>query len=149
MDNIRANPVAAYRRSAIEGASPVQLVGLLYEGVIAALHASARALEAGDIETRVREINRAMAILAELRASLDLERGGEVAGTLRRFYDIAKGRMLEASIKQSAPILEELISQFRGLRDSWRRVERDAQAAQQPQPAAFRPAEAVGAAWGA
>ncbi|HZT73440.1 MAG TPA: flagellar export chaperone FliS [Terriglobales bacterium] len=149
MDNIRANPVAAYRRSAIEGASPVQLVGLLYEGVIAALHVSVRAVKAGEIETRVREINRAMAILAELGASLDLERGGEVAATLRRFYNIAQGRMLEASIKQSAPILEELISQFRGLRDSWRRVERDAQVAHQLQPTAFRPAEAVGAAWGA
>lgn len=143
------NPIASYFRSSVEGASPEELVGLLYEGVVAGLHRAIKALEAGAIEPRVREINRCLAITAELRASLDFERGGKVAESLRRFYEIAKSRMLEASIQQSKPLLLELAEQFHGLREAWRQVEHAVRPAAGNPPPPPRHAASSGIRWSA
>src|ERR1700758_1788645 len=95
------NPRTSYREVAVRGASPVRLVICLYEQAIEDLRLAVIALEKGDIETRTRGINHALTVLAQLQGSLDMERGGEVARNLSRFYNLVRSGLTEAQLKQS------------------------------------------------
>ena len=74
------------RRSAIEGASPHRLVEMLLEGAMINIERAVTAIQDNDIEARGKWINKTIDIVAELRNSLDIERGGEIAENLHRLY---------------------------------------------------------------
>ncbi len=114
-----------YRRMAVESATPAGLVGMLYEGVVTCLRLAMEAAQRNDIPRRVEHANRALDIIAYLRATLDGERGGQVAATLRQFYAVAATRIFDAGVKNSPAMFAELETQFAGLREAWRAVERD------------------------
>jgi flagellar protein FliS len=115
---------SSYREAAVRGASPVRLVICLYEQAIEDLRKAVIALEKGDIEARTRGINHALMVIAQLQGSLDMERGGEVARNLARFYGVVRAGLNEAQMKQSARILEEQISQLVVVYEAWLEVER-------------------------
>jgi flagellar secretion chaperone FliS len=115
---------SSYREAAVRGASPVRLVICLYEQAIEDLRRAVIALEKGDIEARTRGINHALMVIAQLQGSLDMERGGEVARNLARFYSVVRAGLSEAQMKQSARILEEQISQLVVVYEAWLEVER-------------------------
>jgi flagellar secretion chaperone FliS len=119
------NPALEYRKRAVEGASPVGLVVLLYGGAITGLMRAISAIEANNIEKRVNELNKVLAILAELQGTLDFEKGGAVAAHLEKYYIVLRAQVLEASIKNSKTILEELVKNVSGVKEAWQQVERD------------------------
>ena len=119
------NAAAEYRKRAVEGASPVGLVVLLYGGAITALMRATAAIEANNIEKRVAELNKVLAILAELQGTLDFEKGGAVAQQLEKYYIVLRSQVMEASIKNSKSILEDLIKNMSGIKEAWQQVERE------------------------
>jgi flagellar protein FliS len=108
----------------VRGASPVRLVICLYEQAIEDLRRAVIALEKGDIEGRTRGINHALTVIAQLQRSLDMDRGGEVARNLARFYGVVRAGLTEAQEKQSTRILEQQISQLAIVHEAWLEVER-------------------------
>ncbi len=121
----------SYRETAVRGASPVRLVLCLYEQAIDDLRRAVMALEQGAIETRTREINHALLVIAQLERSLDMERGGQVATNLARFYGILRLGLSQAQLKQSSSLLEQQISQLVIVHEAWLEVER---ATEMPNP---------------
>lgn len=115
---------SSYREAGVRGASPVRLIICLYEQVIEDLRRAVIAMEKGAIEERTREINHALMVIAQLQGSLDMERGGEVARNLAKFYALLRAGLTEAQVKQSARILEQQISQLVEVHDAWLEVER-------------------------
>lgn len=118
------NAGSSYREAAIRGASPVRLVLCLYEQAIADLRRASMALEKRDVEERTRNINHALLVIAQLQGSLDMERGGEVARNLQRFYHVVRSGLLEAQVKQSARIVDQQISLLGSVHEAWQEVER-------------------------
>jgi flagellar protein FliS len=114
----------SYREAAVRGASPVRLVLALYEQAIEDLRRAVIAQEQGSIEVRTREINHCLAVITQLQTSLDMERGGEVAKNLARFYAMLRDRLVEAQAQQSIPLIEEQISQLVTVHEAWLEVER-------------------------
>lgn len=94
-----AQRARAYQQQSIVSASPERLVMNLYDLGIAACRQGDRA--------RVR------AVLVELIAGLNHERGGELAGRLNALYEYA----LNESALGELGVIEELLS---GLREAWR-----------------------------
>jgi flagellar protein FliS len=129
---------SSYREASVRGANPVRLVICLYEQAIEDLRRALVALERGAIETRTREINHALRVIAQLESSLDIERGGAAAKNLARFYALLRKGLLEAQIKQSARVLQEQISQLVLVHEAWLEVDRATATPQLecPQPAA-------------
>jgi flagellar protein FliS len=115
---------SSYREATVRGASPVRLVLCLYEQAIEDLRCAVIALEKGDIESRTRAINHALSVIAQLQGSLDMNRGGEVAGNLDRFYGVVRLGLIEAQTQQSVRILEQQISQLATVHEAWLEVER-------------------------
>lgn len=140
------DPSFAYREMAARAASPVGRVILLYEQAIQDLGGAISAMGAKDIEQRTRQLSHALIVIGELQACLDLDRGGEVARNLDRFYDLIRNRILEAQISSSAAILREQMDVLLSVRSAWIEVEkreRDGAASPAaPKPSSASPSEA-------
>lgn len=76
--------------SRIEGATPHQLVGIMFEELLRALDALALATERGDFVQRNQRQARALSILNGLEGSLDFDKGGEIADGLASIYRQAR-----------------------------------------------------------
>jgi flagellar protein FliS len=97
---------------------------MLYDGAITFLQRAIAAMEAGDIQKKCDNLNRALAIIAQLEGSLNFEQGGEVAKTLQAFYVYARAQAMKAHAENSPEILRALIENFTTVRDAWQAGER-------------------------
>lgn len=129
---MKKNPARDYLHLTVNGATPLGLVVLLYDICLDAIYRALQALKEGDTEQRTAELNRAILALGELQASLDVNRGGEVAVWLGRFYSVARGKLLEAQIKASAEILRQLAEDLFSVRDAWQQIEKSSKSPSHP-----------------
>lgn len=114
---------STYRNCAVSGASPIGLMIALFDRLIADFQRAAEALRGDDIGTRCREMNHATLVLARLESWLDMENGGESARDLARFYAHLRAKMIEASVKRSAGILEAQIGLILHVRSAWQQLD--------------------------
>ena len=117
--------MATYQEHALDGASPVDLVVALYDGIIRFLHAAIVAVEHEDVPGRRVAVKRALAILIHLQARLRMDIGGRPAQVLSEFYASMFALILQASLAASEPRFEEVIACVRNVRDAWRQVAQD------------------------
>ena len=117
------HPISAYRQASVQGATPLGLVVMLYDGAIAAMRRTMAAIEAHDIQSKCVHLNQAIAIIAQLEGSLNFEQGGEVAQTLKALYLYARSQMLKANLQDSAPTVGSLIDKFAEVRAAWHEAE--------------------------
>lgn len=118
------NILSAYQRNSVQGKSGVGLVVALYDGLLSALYKGAVAMKNGDIEGRTKNLNQAMRIAGHLQATLDHEKGGEVAANLHRYYTVLITEVLRACSLSDHTILEREIANAASLAEAWREVER-------------------------
>jgi flagellar protein FliS len=121
--------VDAYMENAIQSASPVELVRLMYEVALQSVGRARRCLREGDPEGRSREISRAHAIVTELAFALDHEVAPELGRNLAELYDYIGRRLLEAHTAQDEAPLEEVTRLLSTLLDGWMQVEQQMAAA--------------------
>jgi flagellar secretion chaperone FliS len=108
-----------YSEVAVKTANPLQLVVMLYHGAVRNLHQAKSYLEQGNIEGRTHAINRTLAIISELQASLNFEEGGQVARSLESLYAYMKQRLVAANLGQESGPLTEVISLLTTLQSAW------------------------------
>jgi flagellar protein FliS len=113
----------SYRRSAIEGATPIGLMIALFDTLAGDLRRAANAVRKNDIETRCRELNHAALVLGHLESWVDLKNGGKSAQTLCGFYAYLRAKMMEAAISRSAKVIETLIDMILHVRSSWQQLD--------------------------
>lgn len=111
-----------YRATAAQTSSPLELVVLLYDGAMRFLADAERAMTAGDLAARGTAIGRALAIVNELQATLDLGRGGAVAAELDRLYDYVQDRLLRATRDHDRQALGDAQRVLGALADAWRTI---------------------------
>jgi len=117
------NYAAAAYRSARTTVSPLAAVIALYDTVLVHVHNSAEAYAAGNYERQFNEIMRAVEILQALNIALDMQRGGSVAQSLRRFYETTAKALVSSSAKTSSLQCAERISGgIRAVRDAWMEI---------------------------
>jgi flagellar secretion chaperone FliS len=117
------HPALTYRQFSVQGATPLGLVVMLYDGTIAAMQRAVAAIEAHDIQKKCAHLNHALAVIAQLEGTLNFERGGEVAQTLKYFYVYARTQALKANIENSPEMLRSLIEKFTNVREAWNQAE--------------------------
>jgi len=121
--NMRKQYMDAYQtelKTKVESASPHQLILLLYDGALQAIRQARIHMEKKNIPEKGRLISQAISIVAAgLLASLDGDKGGELAGNLANLYDYCARRLLEANLKNDPAILDEIENILSGLREAW------------------------------
>jgi flagellar protein FliS len=119
----RGSAAAAYKTANIENAPPLKLVQMLYEGALRFL-GQAEAAHAADEGARFQErCLRVLAIVTELRASLDPAQAPELAGNLEALYLFAEDRVREAMQGESPAPLAPAREVLATLLEGWKRLE--------------------------
>jgi flagellar secretion chaperone FliS len=96
-----------YLKASVTTATPEKLIVLLYDGALQALARADRALATGTPNDAGRSLGKALAIVGELRASLDWDAGGELARNLFALYGFVTDRLIKANVsKEREPIAE-------------------------------------------
>lgn len=106
----------------LQTASPHQLICMLYEGAQEALAKAIGAIDRSDFGQRSQQINKALSIILELKATLDLERGGELAGNLDALYSYMSGKLMEANRENSADLVHEVSNLVNELSEAWLQI---------------------------
>jgi flagellar protein FliS len=118
------NPAAAYKSVGVESsvatASPHQLILLLFEGAQAAMSLAQGEMARGNIPGKGKAISRAIDIIENgLKASLNLDVGGDLPEKLDALYDYMILRLLHANLKNDAAALEEVAGLLGEIQSAW------------------------------
>ena len=137
--NNAGRAASAYLEQDIRTADPVTLVSRVFE--IALLHvARARtALASRQMAAKGTAVQRVVRCLTLLEASLDVERGGEVAANMDRLYAYLMRRITEGHLRNDDAAFAEVATHLGELGAAWREAAaRRLSAAAAPEVAAAR-----------
>jgi flagellar protein FliS len=107
-------------QTGIASASPHALTLMLYDGLLNAVKLARQALSEGRVQDKGRHITHASRIIDEgLKASLNLQDGGDIALNLRDLYNYCQVRLMYANLHNDQPALSEVVSLIEPVRDGW------------------------------
>jgi len=119
----RATPWESYRQTAMLTAPPGQLILLLFEGAIQAIERGLEGFSRADLAELNMTVNnnfqRAQNIIRELNVTLDMEKGGVIAATLRPLYDYFDQRLTESNLRKNRHGADEVLAHLKELREAW------------------------------
>ena len=120
---------AAYRQVNVEtlvhGASPHQLVALLFDELMRNLTSARSALTRGDMTTKGAAIGKCVRVLEEgLKAGLNAQAGGTLAASLRTLYDGIIMRLTLANLRNDDMLLDEAQRLIHPIQDAWQEIGR-------------------------
>lgn len=117
--------VNPYQTNAVQAATPIELVVMVYDECINSLNRAEQAFEIEGPE-RIEQIGNhllhAQDAITELSLSLDMENGGEVAENLSRLYDFMTRHLVDANVKKELKSVLEVRDMMTELRDTWSQV---------------------------
>lgn len=117
----------AYARISLEsrlaGATPHQLIAMLFEGARSALSRAAIYFEQGDIARRGEMISKAINIVDNgLRAALDHQKGPAIAADLERLYDYISRLLMQANLHNDPDKLQQADKLIGDIEEVWQAI---------------------------
>jgi flagellar secretion chaperone FliS len=122
----------AYRENAVCGATPIELVVILFDAAIDDMRRAVAAIKSSDIEQRAIAVRHAMLILQQLQGTLDFEKGGPAARQFEQFYNLIRAKLLESQLRNSPELMQQQIQFMSEVRDCW--IEAENQLKPRPHP---------------
>lgn len=132
---------SAYKQNELKNLDPAEIVARLYQALAASLVTARQAMESGDKRVQGEQVSRALAIITELHAALNMEEGGEISVNLNDLYFYLTSEITQGNIKSDPAMLTNAIRTVEPLAEAWvtlaaNRKAETAQAATRPaQPA--------------
>src|ERR1700754_2778102 len=117
-------------RGGVEDADPHQLTSMLLDGVLDRINQARGHIHHKDVAAKGVAFSKALAILAELRSTLNHEAGGELEGRLGAIYEYVTRRVLHEQLNNDLRALDEAARLLMPIRDSWHAI-RESYLAQQ------------------
>ncbi len=108
-----------YQAVQIESSSPGQVLIALYDGCIRFCKAAQIQIEAGDVAGKGTLVSKAVAILGELRSTLDHTVAPELCDSLERLYIFFQEQLALANIKMDPTFIDPVVKILSELRDTW------------------------------
>jgi len=109
-------------QGSVEGADPHQLTAMLLDGAIERITQARGHIRHRDVPAKGAAIAKAIAIVGELRASLDHAAGGELARRLDSLYDYVTRRLLSGQLHDDDRALAECVDLLEPVRQGWRGI---------------------------
>ncbi len=118
-----ANPWQSYRQVATKTATPGQLVLMLFDGALRFLDKALIGFDLDDPLDSNLAINnnilKAQEILRELNMSLNMEKGGEFANTMRRLYNYYDLQLSQSNLQKDPAGVQTVIRLLSVIRGAW------------------------------
>lgn len=121
------NAVSAYQRigveTGVESADPHKLILMLFEGAQEALAKARMHMQHNEIAEKGQMISKAIMIIDHgLKASLDMNAGGDLAIKLQALYDYMTHRLLVANIQNNTEIVNEVNMLLSEIHGAWKEI---------------------------
>lgn len=114
-----ASQAANYRELEILSASPERLVVIMFDALVVQLERARLGTERNDLEMQVTGLNKARAIIGELLATLDFEKGAEVAERLADLYQFFLMELIDVGQRRDIAMMRRLAGMASQLRDGF------------------------------
>ncbi len=108
-----------YAQNNVGVESPAKLVEMMYEGVLRFNAQAKKAIKDENIEKRAYWINRSIAVITELLATLNYE-AGDVSAYLEGLYTYQIKLLSEANLENDLKRIDIVNNVFKGLLEAWR-----------------------------
>ncbi|MFT6086898.1 MAG: flagellar protein FliS [Glaciecola sp.] len=122
--------INAYKKDSLKqdiaSADPHRLTLMLMQGSLDRMAYAKGCMERKDFAGKAEHLSRVNAILLNLRDTLDLDVGGDVAQNLYSLYEYMITRLLDANVQNSLQILDEVISLLLPIKKAWASIPEDA-----------------------
>ncbi len=105
--------------SEIEYADPHRLIQMLFEGAIKRIAFAKGAMERNEIMEKGAFISQTIDIVGGLRASLDMEKGGDIAQNLDSLYIYITQQLVQANLDNDESILDEVSGLLKDVKTAW------------------------------
>jgi|TARA_B110000503_G_scaffold32659_1_gene53090 flagellar protein FliS len=105
--------------SAVPYADGIQLIQMLFDGLVDALSSAEGEIERKDIQEKCRSLNRATSIIYGLQDSLDFKKGSDLARNLSDLYEYMRRRVLFANLHNDVNALKEVKGLVNEIRSAW------------------------------
>jgi flagellar protein FliS len=99
--------------------NPYGIARLLMDGALERIEAAREHLVNGEQPERQSQLRSAVMIISELRADLDLPRGGAIAANLDDLYDYMCRRLRAADLQNGIAALDEVSHLLDALQSAW------------------------------
>ncbi len=122
---MRQNPLNAYRQTTVKTAGQGRLIVMLYDELLKQLDLARDELtkKGRKLDKAHNHIVKAQEVLTELMASLDFEKGGDIAANLYSLYMFFNQQLMEANMEKNPETLGEVRNLLKELRDAWSAIE--------------------------
>lgn len=114
--------VKSYQQTNLFTAEPMRLVLMCYDGAISSLKLACEHYKAKNYEAKGRAMRKAVDIIDELNASLDMKKGGEIAANLRALYSYMAQALVDADLKRDLGTIGRIIGMLEELEGEWKAV---------------------------
>jgi len=109
----------AYMENNVGVESPVKLIEMMYEGILRFNAQAKKAIKDKDVEKRTYWINRSIAVVTELIATLNYD-AGDISLYLDGLYNHQIKLLTEANMYDDIEKLDTVSKVFKGLIEAWR-----------------------------
>ena len=100
-------------------ANPHQLIQMLMQGVVDKVSIAKSAMAEGQVAVKGESISKAISIIDGLKASLDQEKGGDIAVNLNDLYDYMQRVLVEGNLSNDEGKFNEVISLMQEIKEAW------------------------------
>lgn len=118
-----AAKLAAYRSTSVhtgvDAADPHRLVVMLMDGALERIATARGLMTHGGGAEKAQLLHRAVAIIDELRNSLDFKAGGELSNNLDALYEYMCTRLMQANANNKPEWLDEISRLLGEIRGAW------------------------------
>lgn len=104
------------------GAQPLDLVVMVYDGALTSCRQALEAMETKDLQLQHKHLIRAQQFVSELAASLDMQKGGEMAQNLFGLYAYCLNSLSTANVTDNPKLVEDSVKVLSELRDAWQQI---------------------------
>lgn len=111
-----------YRENTVRGSNAADIYIQCYDEIIRLLHSAARAIEAGNVEKKTRDLNRVFAFIVHLQAALKTAQDDESVRWLNQFYILVQKQIFEGSARLRPDPLRQAAGYFADVRRTWEEV---------------------------
>jgi flagellar secretion chaperone FliS len=130
------NKAAAYRtvrnHGLVADASPARLVQIMFEQILSHL-ATAQGcmgriqgnLPLNEVRTKCAAMTKALRLIAQLDATLNMEKGGPIAANLRDLYRYMLNRLTQANVVNDAATVAEVARLVGTIKSGWDGIVKD------------------------
>lgn len=127
-----AAKLAAYSSASAHGgvaaADPHKLIVMLMDGALERIATARGCVERKETAEKARLLNRAVSIIGELRNSLDMKAGGQIAVNLGELYDYMSRGLLKANADNDVKQLDDVSNLLHEIRGAWTLIPSDVRA---------------------